>query len=469
MTRNRTATPTVWVDVTTLIHWHGRWTGIPRTIGCILGEWMQSGGAPVRPCRYDGRKQEFFEVDPELMRKLFANQNRLTPPPPPAPRPRHNLATSLRAALGAAGARLPGHLQPALTDLYRSVMAVGRQTWRVTSELARLAKVAARRARPSACHWTAMHCAPGDVLLTAGGSWEQPGYYDVVGSLKAAAGVRVVPVVYDLIPHKFPQFFPHYFPPMFRAWLAELVREADQVVAISESTKRDLAVFSEERGLPSPPCAVIRLGDTPNPSARARVPRNWAERAAEPFVLSVGTIEIRKNHLLLYQVWRRLLEERGEAVPPLVMAGQRGWLSGDLQYQMHYDPQVQDRVVILDGLTDEELTWLYRHCLFTVYPSYYEGWGLPVAESLSHGKYCITSNTSSLPEIAGDLVGLHDPLDFTACKALVERALFDPGFRRACEERVRAHYRPTSWRDTAGRLRGILAEPAALGPELVAA
>ena len=98
-----------------------------------------------------------------------------------------------------------------------------------------------------------------------------------------------------------------------------------------------------------------------------------------------------------------------------------------------------------DGVKEATLHGLYRACLFTMFPSLYEGWGLPVSESLAHGKLCIASNASSLPEAGGDLADYHAPEDVDRCLALVERAIFDPAYRTAREERIRREYEMPSW------------------------
>jgi glycosyltransferase involved in cell wall biosynthesis len=87
-----------------------------------------------------------------------------------------------------------------------------------------------------------------------------------------------------------------------------------------------------------------------------------------------------------------------------------------------------------------------------VYPSHYEGWGLPVAESLRLGRYGIASAAASLPEVGGDLVDYVDPADHGALHDAVVRALGDPAYVRAREAEIRARYRPHSWSDTARQI-----------------
>ena len=96
-------------------------------------------------------------------------------------------------------------------------------------------------------------------------------------------------------------------------------------------------------------------------------------------------------------------------------ARRRGWLSEDIYEVMTHDPQTRATFVFLHDATDEELAWLYRHCEFTVYPSFYEGWGLPIGESLAYGVPCLASRTSSMPEVAGELIPYFSPSSADEC------------------------------------------------------
>jgi glycosyltransferase involved in cell wall biosynthesis len=239
------------------------------------------------------------------------------------------------------------------------------------------------------------------------------------------------------------------------------------VLTISEHSRRDLALEASRRGLPLPPTATIRLGDEPGtgPEARPRALPAWLDG---PFALYVSTIGLHKNQGLLLHVWRRLLQEHTHGIPPLVLAGGPGWRAEEFARDLRADPPLARYVILLSGVGDDGLRWLYRHCLFTLYPSFYEGWGLPVAESLVHGKPCIASNASSLPEVGGDLVDYHDPLDGATCQALVERALFEPGWLASRAERIRALFCPTHWREAARRTFDVLADCLNLSPRQAA-
>jgi glycosyltransferase involved in cell wall biosynthesis len=185
------------------------------------------------------------------------------------------------------------------------------------------------------------------------------------------------------------------------------------------------------------------------------------------YVLFVATIEIRKNHRLLVRVWRRLLERRGaDAVPVLIFAGQIGWLVDDLLGDLTESNYLGGKIVLMPGLSDAELCQAYRSCLFTVFPSLCEGWGLPIAESLAHGKFCVASNRAPIPEVVGDFIDYFDPSDDDDALAKIER-LLDPGYLTAREARLRAEYHPRTWADCVHGLIGKLESTGTRGPSIL--
>jgi glycosyltransferase involved in cell wall biosynthesis len=279
---------------------------------------------------------------------------------------------------------------------------------------------------------------PAHTLLSLGGGWTTDPRATFYRRLKAETGVRIAHLLFDVIPIVRPDFFPPAAVDVFTPWLRGMAKISDHVFAISRQTERDFADFCERENLPPPTIDIVRLGDEVPPAGGDAT---WpAELSGDrPFVLAVGTVEIRKNHRLLIDVWRRL---RSENPPRLVIAGRDGWLA-DL------DVSSNPNVVRLRGVNDAHLGRLYDAALFTVYPSLYEGWGLPVAESLARGKICVASAASSIPEIAPDLTELCDPRDVEAWTAVVRRFAFDAETRTRREEQIRDEYRRTSWRVTA--------------------
>ena len=134
---------------------------------------------------------------------------------------------------------------------------------------------------------------------------------------------------------------------------------------------------------------------------KRRAPRTVALLRLKSFALSVGTVEIRKNHARLLHLWESMAREWGEGWPKLIIAGKRGWQADEALRALRRADN-QSPYLWIEAPTDEELVWLYSRASFTVFPSLAEGWGMPIGESLWFGKPCVASNTTSMPEVGGD-------------------------------------------------------------------
>jgi glycosyltransferase involved in cell wall biosynthesis len=278
----------------------------------------------------------------------------------------------------------------------------------------------------------------GDVIVALGGPWINPGYGARIAAVKQATGARFGLLIHDVIPLVDPAAFTSVTTANFVDWLHDIVGRTDLLFAVSDSSRRDLQTHAARVGWSLPSIEVLRLGA--GFRARETASDGRVRSMPERYVLFVSTIEIRKNHLFLLRIWRRLIERHGaSSIPALVCVGRIGWKVDDFLAEL----------AATDGLGDGDVIEAYRHCLFTVYPSRHEGWGLPVAESLKHGKFCVSSNSSSLPEVGGDLVDYFDPADEDGAFARIERVLFEPGYLAAREAHIRMNYRPPSWADCA--------------------
>ncbi len=138
--------------------------------------------------------------------------------------------------------------------------------------------------------------------------------------------------------------------------------------------------------------------------------------------------------------------QRGLKLPKLIIVGSKGWYTNDILYEFNYDPEMRD-LVDIGSRNDQELEWLYQNCMFTIYPSVYEGWGLPIAESLARGKVCVSSNTSSMTEIAGDLIDYFSPYNSSEClEAIMKYTKND--VRISKEKEIQNKYKPITWDET---------------------
>ncbi len=312
---------------------------------------------------------------------------------------------------------------------------------------------------------------PGDILLVLGSPWFHPYYAEIVEKAQRTRGLRFSLLVYDIIPLRRPEWCDHNLVLRFREWTGGIFPLVDVLLTISQASARDLEIDARRAGyaLRSTP-RPIPIGTGFSDAARtpASVPAGNARDLPPPgsYALIVSTIEARKNHMLLFRVWRRMAEEMpADRIPTLVFAGRIGWLVSDLMQQIHNADYLDGKIVLVEDPSDDELRRLYAGCRFTLFPSFYEGWGLPVTESLSFGRPCIISNATSLPEAGGDLARYFDPENAHEAYDMIRHAIEHPEETEAWAERVQREFKPVSWEDSArGVLRALAgadAEPAA--------
>ncbi len=137
----------------------------------------------------------------------------------------------------------------------------------------------------------------------------------------------------------------------------------------------------------------------------------------------------------------------------------------DLMDALRNARHLDGKVRICSDVDDMTLAALYRGARFTIFPSLYEGWGLPVTESLGYGKVCIASSSTSIPEAGGDYCLYHDPDNVTEAYELYRKAITEPEIIRALERKIAAEYRPTEWRECAAALLAAVAAADASPPK----
>ena len=291
----------------------------------------------------------------------------------------------------------------------------------------------------------------GDIMVNFSASWTHPDYARLMRNVKRRHGVAFACLVHDIIPLRHPEWFERPLVRIFRYWADSLLPLTDHVLATSRATARDVERYLTEHGIGVPnPIQLVPIGTGFTTAPSAVVIPDTRLPSPGGYVLFVSTIEARKNHMLLFRVWRRMLAEMPPAsVPLLVFAGRVGWLVDDLMRQLENCDHLDGKIVMLPKVTDAELASLYHGCLFTVFPSLYEGWGLPVSESLSFGKPCVASNSTSIPEAGGPLTRYFDPNSVTDAHAVIRATIEDREGLRAWEEEVKRSFVPVPWRRTA--------------------
>ena len=283
----------------------------------------------------------------------------------------------------------------------------------------------------------------GDLLFFAGAYWATYDFFHLLTTLKAN-GVVIGVLVYDIIPITHPEWLPKHARQFVVDRAIAMFSSSDIFVTISEFARQELLfVLNEEMNLDKPVITVTLPQELP---ARHEDSSKVLEGGYPKFVLSVGTIEGRKNHRLLFYVWAALCRKYGyENIPYLFLAGKWGGYSEEFAELCSDSNFVNGRIRVLDKLSDADLANLYKSCLFSVFPSHVEGWGMPVGESLSFGKACVASNSTSIPEVGGALVDYFDPLDVNSAYNLIERYIFDAEAVAKAEARIALEFHPTTW------------------------
>jgi glycosyltransferase involved in cell wall biosynthesis len=458
-----TAAPMIlWLDVEDLFHYalrNPRPSGIQRLTYELYAELQALLGEQVRFCRHDPVGNALRTVPWEAVRQLFTG---LLAPPVEPMRP---APTQPPASGGSLVRSLAGRLPLEMRDQLMQTLASQRQALSAQGAALRSGS-RALRAVPTLLRGAVRRrsdgdflegqdirelAGPEDVLSALGSSWFHPDYAGFIARATAGRPLRIALLIHDLAPLLRPEWFDAGLVRVFQRWFEAFAPRADHLFAVSDATARDVERWAARDGTRlNLPVRTLPVGtgfSGPAVEAAASLPAGLVPGG---YVLFVSTIEARKNHLLAFRAWRRMVEEMPpETVPRLVFAGRTGWLVQDLMQMLENCGHLGGKVVVVPGPTDAELAALYRGCRFTLFPSLYEGWGLPVTESLSFGKFCIASDRTAVPEAGGSFCHYIDPEDITGATETIRRACTDDALIAEREATIREGFRPVPWRRSA--------------------
>ncbi len=455
--------PVIWIDVEdVLVHLNrgARPTGIQRLSFEAARALVEvAGSARIRFLRHVPGGAGFYEVPYATLAAAYAAA--VSAPAAHAVSiggsarggansdPSAQAPSGLRRVWQGVGNRMPGEVRAALLDVLLPLWAAVRAVPRLVGA-ARRAQWRAPRQAGGGRTLAEAGMAAGDVLFGLAAPWNSQ-HMARATAARARHGLRYATLVYDLIPVVRPEFSVVALGRRYREWALAMMPVCDVPMAISQATRRDMEAFAAREGFAlRAPVRVVPVGTgfpsipaDPGGAAAAAVP-------GEPYVLCVSTIEVRKNHLLLLRVWRRLVEEMpAGAVPKLVIAGGIGWLVDDFMQQMRNAGFLGGRIEVVDSPSDAALAALYRGAMFSVYPSHYEGWGLPVVESHDFGTPVVCADGSSLPEAGGALARYFEADSVGDATRVIRGLIEDPVGLAAWRAEVRAGFRPVPWRETA--------------------
>ncbi|WP_018387537.1 glycosyltransferase [Ancylobacter sp. FA202] len=369
--------------------------------------------------RLTGQELEFLANAPDGMGRMADAELANSPRPPPRlPQPIGNTARAL------------GALQCVGSSLRRLVpRGVVRRVQRRAKARMQVLSMEAPPLAPN----------PGDVLLSVSNPWDylKPPVFKAL----RAQGVRVVLAVHDLMVWESPQWTAGRDPRSYTADMRGVIAEADQLVAVSRHTARQVQRALAEEGHAVPPLRVASPAGLDTARALPGSPPTGLP-PDRPFVVYCSTIEIRKNHILLLNLWEQLRQQLpAERLPVLVLAGRWGWGVDAVRLAVERNWRLAPHVQVAAALRDEQLHWLYRHARFSVFPSFNEGFGLPVAESLAAGTPVVVSDHPALVEASAGLMPALDPGDLPAWRNEISRLCLDDTYLVQLRAKART-YRP---------------------------
>ncbi len=271
--------------------------------------------------------------------------------------------------------------------------------------------------------------------------------------------LRRVMFIHDTIPCDFPEYCRELEAQKHLLRLRNAFRYATHLVVNSEYTARRMSHWREVMGAPELPVAVIPIGveqgvlDHANETSKPKSPRR-------PYFVMLGTIEPRKNHALLVHLWRDFTETLPpEEIPELLIVGRRGWDNEALFRLLDRCEAIRGHVREMNGVLDDELWPLLRGARAMLFPSFVEGWGMPMVEALAMGVPVIGSDIAPFQEAGQGIPTLLSPLDGNGWrKAVLEYSHEDSPVRLAQIERLKKYHPPT-WEMHFNTLADFLDEP----------
>lgn len=263
-----------------------------------------------------------------------------------------------------------------------------------------------------------------------------------IARLKDCGETRFVCLVHDLIPIEFPEYAKPGQDQRHRRRIETAAALGDAIIVGSTAVRNAFHPYLERAGRASPIIVAPFGWHLPVPP-RPEPP----QECDPPYFICVGTIEARKNHLMLLNLWRRLAVELGPSAPRLILIGQRGWLTQNVVDMLERCPGLRNLVIERNTLPDVEMAHLIRGARALLLPSFAEGFGFPVVEALALGAPVMCSDLPALRETGGAVPDYLDPLDGSAWQAAVLDYAAPQSRRREAQLRRLSGWQPARWED----------------------
>ena len=464
-------------DFTTTALWTGPPVGIVRVEG-EFGRWALDHLKELVPAFFDPETRAFRQLSHATVRGLLAQDcaidtssfvsparrgKRKTDRIPAALRPlslwilqlrRTTLRVLERMRIGATNARFVS----CIDTLQRAIMNEKYRAIMLKPDGSRRAHLPLDMALGPP-----VNLATDDTLICAGAGWT---HNDIaaIAELKEKVGFRFALFCYDIIPLMFPQFYRFADVQAHRDYCQLAFSVADLVIFSSHAIESDVRAYCDAHSIVLGKTGVCPLGaHIRSPLVEEPLPAGLERNR---YALLVSTIEPRKGHRLIYDAWVKLLEA---GIPQrsrfkLVFAGRVGWMVNDFMHDLRTDLRLKGTLVVITGAEDSGIAALYRGAAFCLYPSRYEGYGLPVVEAFSYGKAVLASTGGALPEVVDGFSPCLDPLDAEAWRRMLQTWIEDPRSRASYEERIRTAFRHPNWAEASQRFFALVNAAARRAP-----
>jgi len=462
---------TIWLDVTTVLKWHRPAVGVVRVETEVARFLLGRDAGIYQFCRFDNAQMRYYYVTREEISQKLADLASLISPlqnTENAPAPLEQSFQLSKEQSHGRTDRFPSSVYQSIRIIKKPFVAMIIAGWKSfhairshldsaktsSTELLGSLRTAPLIKMVKLGHEDAGHpFANDDVYISVGMDWEYKNW-EYLFSLRAELRLKTLLCCYDLIPIKTPGLTTTSVAERFPTYIISLAKCADKLMCISSHTKNDLDAFLDHSGQALPESEVFYLGTDIALDSTMVSPSPQVKELIEgtSYIMLVSTIERRKGHDTVYRAYQRLVEQGFADLPLLVFVGMPGWGVDVLIADIQRTKRVSKYIRFLSHVSDRELTMLYRHCLFTVFPSIYEGWGLPVSESLTYGKFCLASSAASIPEAGGEFCEYLDPWDVPLW---TERLAFYFAHQAALHEKenlIRQNYKPHTWLEAASRI-----------------
>ena len=428
----------IWINVTTTMKWRGAMVGIVRTECEITGNLLKNSQLEICLFRFI-EKKGFTKVRADEFLNKFKGIEQSSDRPVKI--------SQIKKLLISIFNKMPSNIQNVILKYWRLVRK------RQTSCVSETDEVEFKSANE--------FFSPDDIVISLGIDW-QSNIVPEFGKIKKF-GSKIVLFCYDIIPLIFPKIYGDQ--EFYKKYYLSLAENADLVLADSHCAERDFLKLLSDNNRQKVETNVIVLGTTfPREKTsvnktRGQIRENIKEIADKRFILYVSSVGDRKNHEIICKAYENIIKQDGlEELPVAVFVGRVSPRKQNFIDSVSNSPILKDKIIFAGECSDQELELLYRNCLFTVFPSIYEGWGLGVAESLAYGKIVLSSNTSSLMEVGTGLAVFLDPNDVDAWSTNILRYSNDSKLRSELEKKIKDDFKVVTWKNTAEQLEKIITE-----------